>query len=90
MAVDSEQALLLRPQLQFHHSGKLPLISTSQVFSGEPDADRDGDLTGIKYNDIPWTLTDANSDSDLYRSINVNHQDGICLLYTSPSPRDRG
>ena len=26
MAVDSEQALLLRPQLQFHHSGKLPLI----------------------------------------------------------------
>ena len=80
MAVDSEQALLLRPQLQFHHSGKLPLISTSQVFSGEPDADRDGDLTGIKYNDIPWTLTDANSDSDLYRSINVNHQDGIPKL----------
>ena len=80
MAVDSEQALLLRPQLQFHHSGKLPLISTSQVFSGEPDADRDGDLTGIKYNDIPWTLTDANGDSNLYNSISVNHQDGIPKL----------
>ena len=80
MAVDSEQALLLRPQLQFHHSGKLPLISTSQVFSGEPDADRDGDLTGIKYNDIPWTLTDANSDSELYNSISLNHQDGIQKL----------
>lgn len=80
MAVDSEQALLLRPQLQFHHSGKLPLISTSQVFSGEPDADRDGDLTGIKYNDIPWTLTDASSNSDLYNSISLNHQDGIQKL----------
>jgi len=80
MAVDSEQALLLRPQLQFHHSGKLPLISTSQVFNGEPDADRDGDLTGIKYNDIPWTLTDASSNSELYNSISANHQDGIPKL----------
>ncbi len=80
MAVDSEQALLLRPQLKFQHAGKVPLISTSQVFNGDADSDRDGDLTGIKYNDIPWTLTDANSGSPLYRTINQTHQDSIQKL----------
>lgn len=80
MAVDSEQALLLRPQLQFHHAGKVPLISTSQVFSGAADADRDGDLTGIKYNDIPWILTDATTGSALYTTISNNHQDSIQKL----------
>ena len=80
MAVDSEQALLLRPQLQFHHAGKLPLLSTSQVFNGDLDANRDGDLTGIKYNDIPWNLTDANIGSALHTSININHQDSIQKL----------
>jgi len=80
MAVDSEQALLLRPQLQFHHAGKLPLLSTSQVYSGDPDAERDGDLTGIKYNDIPWTLTDAGTDAGLYRTINQTHNESIQKL----------
>lgn len=80
MAVDSEQALLLRPQLQFHHAGKLPLISTSQIFSGDPDADRDGDLTGIQYNDIPWSLTDAGTNAGLYSTISRNHQDSIQKL----------
>ncbi len=80
MAVDSEQALLLRPQLKFQHAGKVPLISTSQVFSGDSDADRDGDLTGVKYNDIPWTLTDVPNNSPLYRVISQSHQDSIQKL----------
>jgi len=80
IAVDSEQAILLRPQLQFHRAGKLPLLSTSQIFSGDIDANRDGDLTGIKYNDIPWNLTDATNKTALYTSINVNHQDSIQKL----------
>ena len=80
MAVDSEQALLLRPQLQFHHAGKLPLLSTSQIYNGDSDASRDGDLTGIRFNDIPWNLTDATNGSALYSSIKVNHQDSIQKL----------
>ena len=80
MAVDSEQALLLRPQLQFHHAGKVPLLSTSHIFNGDPDADRDGDLTGIRYNDIPWTLTEASTQSPLYLTINQTHQDSIQKL----------
>ena len=67
MAVGADQARLLRPQLQFHHAGKLPLFSTAQIFSGEPDAQADSDLSGIKYNDIPWILTDAVAQTNLYQ-----------------------
>ncbi len=74
MAVGTEQARLLRPQLQFHHAGKLPLFSTAQVFSGEPDAQADSDLTGIKYNDIPWILTDAIANTRLYQSLSQQDQ----------------
>jgi len=71
MAVGAEQARLLRPQLQFHHAGKLPLFSTAQVFSGEPDAQADKDLTGVIYNDIPWILSDAPAGTNLYQSLSV-------------------
>lgn len=69
MPVGAELARLLRPQLQFHHAGKIPLLSTAMVFSGEADKKADGDLTGIKYNDIPWILTDANSNASLYQNV---------------------
>ena len=69
IAVDADQARLLRPQLQFHHAGKLPLFSTAQIFSGEPDAQADSDLSGIRYNDIPWILTDAVAQTNLYQTL---------------------
>jgi len=69
IAVGADQARLLRPQLQFHHAGKLPLYSTSQVYSGEPDAQADSDLSGVKYNDIPWILTDAAENTRLYQEL---------------------
>ncbi len=69
MAVDSEQARLLRPQLKFHRAGDIPLLSTAMVFSGEVDTKADGDLTGVRYNEIPWLLTDANQNSAVYQSI---------------------
>jgi len=80
MPVDSEQAILLRPQLQFHRAGKVPLISTAQIYVGEPDAERDGDLTGIQYNDIPWKLTEAPANSRLYASVSRVNADGIPKL----------
>ncbi len=83
MAVSAEQARLLRPQLQFHHAGKLPVLSTSMVFSGEPDERADGDLTGIRYNEIPWLLTDAQANTPFYQSASATLQDntpGIARL----------
>ena len=80
IAVNSEQALLLRPQLQFHHAGKVPLLATAHIYSGSVDADKDSELSGVKYNDIPWTLTDAVNNTPLYSTISRNHQDSFQKL----------
>ncbi|OED40670.1 hypothetical protein AB833_11430 [Chromatiales bacterium (ex Bugula neritina AB1)] len=83
MAVNADQARLLRPQLQFHHASKLPVLSTSRIFSGEPDKRADGDLTGIRFNEIPWLLTDARINSPLYSGISQveqNTSDAIARL----------
>ena len=81
IAVGAEQARLLRPQLQFHHAGKLPLFSTAQVYSGEPDPQADSDLTGIRYNEIPWILSDAVNSSELYTALTPeDEQPGLSRL----------
>jgi outer membrane PBP1 activator LpoA protein len=69
MVVDPEQARLLRPQLKFHRAGEIPLLSTAMVFTGEVDAKADSDLTGVRYNEIPWLLTDATQNQSLFQSI---------------------
>jgi len=69
LALGAEQARLLRPQLQFHHANDLPLVSTSQIFSGKIDKRADGDLTGVIYNDMPWVIDNARKPSKLYTDI---------------------
>ena len=75
MAVNSEHARLLKPQLKFHHAGNVPVLSTAMVFSGEPDKKADSDLSGVKFNDIPWLLSDAASNSTFYQTVTNNHAD---------------
>jgi len=75
MPVSAELARLLRPQLQFHHAGKIPLLSTSLVFSGKADKKADGDLNGIVYNDIPWLLTDATGNAGLFQNLGGTETD---------------
>jgi len=69
MAVDSDQARLLRPQLQFHHASHLPLVSTSRIFSGEVDERADSDLSGIVYCEIPWVIDERTASSRLLRNL---------------------
>lgn len=69
MAVDADQARLLRPQLKFHRAGKVPVLSTAMVFSGVADAKADIDLTGVRYNEIPWLLSEIPAQTALYKKI---------------------
>jgi outer membrane PBP1 activator LpoA protein len=75
MAVDAEQARLLRPQLKFHRAGEVPVLSTAMVYSGAPDEKADSDLTGIRYNEIPWLLTDVPARTTLFQSIAPHQPD---------------
>ncbi len=45
------------PALKFHHAGDLPVYATSHVYSGYLDKYADRDLEGVKFCDLPWTLT---------------------------------
>lgn len=51
------QARLLLPQLKLARS-TLPVLSTSMIYSGTPNAVADGDLDGVQFCDEPW-LYDA-------------------------------
>jgi outer membrane PBP1 activator LpoA protein len=46
----------IKPLIAFHYAGDLPVYSTSQVFSGRRDPQRDRDLNGIQLVEMPWLL----------------------------------
>ena len=51
---DQNTARLLKPQIDFHHAGRLPIYSQNAVFPGTPDPVNDLDLEGILFSDMPW------------------------------------
>jgi outer membrane PBP1 activator LpoA protein len=53
------QARQLKPALDFYFAGNLPIFSTSNIYAGRPDPDRDKDLDGIAFTDIPWLFEEA-------------------------------
>ncbi|WP_126453492.1 penicillin-binding protein activator [Sulfuriflexus mobilis] len=66
----SEQARQIRPQLKFYHAGDLPVYSTSHVYSGYIDTEKDRDMNGITFGDMPWTLSGARTEP-LHTTINA-------------------
>jgi len=58
-----EQARQIRPQLKFYDASKIPVYATSHVFTGKVDQQRDRDMNGIIFGDMPWTI--ANQDPAL-------------------------
>jgi len=67
IAAFPEQARQLRPQLKFYKASRLPVYATSHVYSGKTDRQRDRDMNGIIFADMPWNLN--NSDTSLYKNI---------------------
>jgi outer membrane PBP1 activator LpoA protein len=72
-----QQARLLIPQLRFYRAEKLPVYSSSHVYAGYPDPDRDLDLDGVIFSDIPWLL-DKNAQHDSnYQSLVASHPENF-------------
>ncbi|MFV1973031.1 MAG: penicillin-binding protein activator [Thiohalobacterales bacterium] len=56
-----KQARLILPQLRFFRASRVPVYSTSHVYSGHLDKARDTDMNGLRFCDLPWMLdTDGN------------------------------
>jgi outer membrane PBP1 activator LpoA protein len=64
------QARLIRPQLNFYRASTVPVYSTSQVYTGNPDKEKDIDLNGIIFCDMPWTLEHNSNWEHLQQAIN--------------------
>ncbi|MHB8254691.1 MAG: penicillin-binding protein activator [Acidiferrobacter sp.] len=56
LVADAPDARLIKPQLNYDHADKLPVYSTSSVFTGRPDPVYDRDLDGVIFGDMPWML----------------------------------
>jgi len=59
IAAFPNQARQIRPQLKFYYAAKVPIYSTSHVFSGEIDPTLDRDMDGIVFSDMPWVFTNG-------------------------------
>ncbi len=54
LASTAETGRLMRPQLRFHYASSLPVYATSAIY--EPSPERNGDLNGVMFDDVPWTI----------------------------------
>ena len=72
LVASSRQARLIRPQLRFYRASSLPVYTTSRVYSGHPDPQKDADMNGIIFCDMPWTLESGANSDHLQRTINAS------------------
>ncbi len=56
IAASHELALQIKPLLNLYHAETLPVYATSAIYSGTPSPNRDQDLNGIHFCDMPWVL----------------------------------
>lgn len=75
MAAFPVQARQIKPQLEYFRAANLPVYATSHVFSGTADVERDRDLDGVVFADMPWLLDPRVRDQGLYRTLQSNWPD---------------
>jgi len=63
------QARQIRPQIKFYHAADIPIYSTSHVFTGNLNQERDRDMDGMIFGDMPWVLTESTSHHGLRADI---------------------
>ena len=51
------KARQIKPLLAFHYARDIPVYASSRVYSGVVRPDKDHDLDGIHYTEIPWLLS---------------------------------
>lgn len=56
LAARPQQARSLKPILAFHYGGNIPVYATSHIYSGQRQWQKDSDLNGIVFSDMPWIL----------------------------------
>ena len=50
------KARQIMPMLRYYFAGDVPVYATSAVYAGHADPQKDKDLNGIVFCDVPWVL----------------------------------
>lgn len=72
LAITSEQARSVRPQLDFFHAMDVTRLGTSRVAALNDDEKNNKDLNSIYYPDAPWVLRESMAKDPLRQSILQN------------------
>ncbi len=66
LLANPQSARQIVPLLKYYYADKIPIYSTSAIYSGKPSA-ADSDLNGVTFSDAPWALqANAKNASRLY------------------------
>lgn len=57
LAASPKQGRLIRPELRFYNATGIPVYATSSIYAGHPQPDKDVDMDGIRFCDMPWLLS---------------------------------
>lgn len=69
LAAYPRQARQIRPQLKFFHATDVPVYATSHVFTGNLNQERDRDMDGLMFGDMPWVLSETSAQRRLHTDI---------------------
>ncbi len=59
MIAQPQTAREIVPLLKYYYADNIPVYASSSIYSGIPDPQKDSDLNGVYFCDIPWTLKNA-------------------------------
>lgn len=60
------------PLLRFYYVNKTPIYSTSIVYSGTPSPQKDADINGVIFADIPWVLKNHGKNSNRLYAVGMD------------------
>jgi len=69
LAAYPRQARQIRPQLKFYQASDVPVYSTSHVFTGVLNQERDRDMDGLEFGDMPWVLAESTTHRSMRNDI---------------------
>ncbi|MBI3562690.1 MAG: penicillin-binding protein activator [Gammaproteobacteria bacterium] len=66
------QGRQIQPQLNFYNAADVPVYSTSHIYTGTLNQERDRDMDGIIFGDMPWVLSGSTLHRDLRLELEPN------------------
>ncbi len=51
-----QMARQIVPTLKYYYADDVPVVASSAIYTGSPDPQKDADLNGVYFCDIPWVL----------------------------------